>query len=136
MPTQPVNDHIASANFTAMMKPCHTLFDGQPKNWPAFENHLLMEAGNPNIRWNSELIHFQLIENATKPFSFLEAFFNIPETMVDALKDDLKRDKLEYLQKTASQLYRLYSLKTTLKNCLTPDLARDIKPSMPPGISN
>jgi hypothetical protein len=56
--------------------------------------------------------------------------------MIDALKDNLKCTKEEDLQKTASQLYILYSLKTKIKNCLTPDLARDIETSMPTEISN
>jgi hypothetical protein len=77
------------------------------------------------------------MENTTKPFNFLEGYFNIPETMIDALKDHIKQAKQEDLQKPASQLYRQYSLKTKLfKNCITPDLARDIKTSMPTGISN
>jgi hypothetical protein len=33
-------------------------------------------------------------------------------------------------------MYKLHCLKTKLKNCLTPDLALDIKISMPPGLPN
>jgi hypothetical protein len=62
------------------------------------------------------------MDTTDKPFNFLEGYFNIPE-QVD-------------LVKPVSQLYRLRSLKTKLKNRLTPDLARDIKTSMPTGISN
>jgi hypothetical protein len=60
------------------------------------------EAENPTIRWNQELIHFQLMETATKPLNFLESNSLIPETMIDALKHDLKRTKHEDLQKCAS----------------------------------
>jgi hypothetical protein len=56
--------------------------------------------------------------------------------MIGALQDDLQRAKQEDLIKPASQLYRLHSLKTKFKNCLTPDLARDIETSMPTGLSN
>jgi hypothetical protein len=56
--------------------------------------------------------------------------------MVDALKDDLKCTKQENLQKPASQLYKLYPLRKKIKNCPTPDLARDIETFIPTGISN
>jgi hypothetical protein len=56
--------------------------------------------------------------------------------MIDVLTYDLKRPKAEDLQKENSQLYKLYSLKTKLKNCLKPDLALDTKTSMPTGVSN
>jgi hypothetical protein len=61
-----------------------------------------------------------------QPFNFLEGYFNIPETMIDALQDDLKHNKQVDLVKPASQLYILHFLKTKLKNCLTPDFANDI----------
>jgi hypothetical protein len=34
------------------------------------------------------------MDNTTKPFKFLEGYFNIPETIADALKDDLKCAKM------------------------------------------
>jgi hypothetical protein len=95
-----------------------------------------MRLKNPTIGWNQELVHFQLMDTTAKPFNFLEGYFNIPETMIEALQDDLKRTKEIDLVKPASQLYRLYSLKAKLKICLTSDLACDIKTFMPTGISN
>jgi hypothetical protein len=136
MPTQPVNDHRASAHFTMMTRPCEIIFDGKPKNWPEFEHHLLNEAENPTIGWNQELLNLQLMDTTTKPFNFLEGYFDIPETMIGALQDDLKRAKQEDLMKPASQLYILHSLKTKLKNCLKSDIARDIETSMPTGTIN
>jgi hypothetical protein len=50
MTTQPVNDHRASANFTATTKSCDVLFDGQSDDWPMFKHHLLNESENPTIR--------------------------------------------------------------------------------------
>jgi hypothetical protein len=76
------------------------------------------------------------MDQTTKPFNFLEGYFNIPESIIDVLKDDLERTKAEDLQKQSSQLYKLYSLKTKIKNCLTPDLARDIKTAMPTRVSD
>jgi hypothetical protein len=136
MATYPANDHRASAHFTAMTKACDMLFDGKPENWPAFESHLLNEAGNLTIGWSCELLNFQLIDQTTKTFNFMEGYFNILDSMIDAMKDDLERTKAEDLQKQTLQLYRLYSLKIKLKNCLTPDLARDIETSMPDEVSN
>jgi hypothetical protein len=118
MPTQPVNDHTASAHFTTMTKPSEILFDEKPKNWPEFEHHLLNEAENPTIGWNQELLNFQLMDTTTKPFNFREGYFNIPDTMIGALQDDLQCSQQEYLMKPASQLYRLHSLKTKLKTVL------------------
>jgi hypothetical protein len=119
-----------------MTKACDVLFDGQPGNWPIFENHLLNKAENSTLGWNNEIINFQLMENTTKPFNFLEGYFAIPDNMADELKDDIKCTKQEDLQRPTSQLYRLYSLRTKIKNCLTPDLDRDIESSMPTRISN
>jgi hypothetical protein len=56
--------------------------------------------------------------------------------MIEALQEGLTRSKQIELVKPASKIYRLHSLETKLINCLTPDLARDIKTSMPTGISN
>jgi hypothetical protein len=81
MPAQPMNDHRTTAYFTVMTKPCDVLF---------VEHHLLNEAENPTIGWNQELIQFQLMDTTTKPFKFLEGYFEIPETRVGALQDDLK----------------------------------------------
>jgi hypothetical protein len=85
MSTQPVNNHRASAHLTAMTKAWDVIFDGKPKNWPAFENHLLNEAENPTTGWNHKLIHFQLMDTTTQPFNFLKGYFNTPETMIDVL---------------------------------------------------
>jgi hypothetical protein len=76
------------------------------------------------------------MDQTTKPFNFLEGYFNIPEIMIDALTEHLERTKAEDLQKQNSRLYKLYSLKSKLQNCLTPDLAPDIKTSMPTRVSN
>jgi hypothetical protein len=54
-PAQTINDHRTTAHFTAMTKYSETLFDGTPEKWPAFEYHLLTEAGNPAIRWHQEI---------------------------------------------------------------------------------
>jgi hypothetical protein len=136
MPAQPINDHRASAHFTVMTKPSEILSNVKPENWPEFEHHPLNKAENPTIGWNRELLNFQLMDTTTKPFNLLEGYFDIPETMIGALHDDLQRAKQEDLMKPASQLYRLHSLKTKLKNCLTQDLALNIETSMPTGLSN
>jgi hypothetical protein len=78
IPTQSLNDHRASSNFDAMTKAYYILFDGQPENWPASEHHFLNEAENPIIGWNKELVHLQLMDTTSKPFNFLEGYFNIP----------------------------------------------------------
>jgi hypothetical protein len=109
MPTKSVNNHRASAHFTATTKPSEILFDGKPKNWPEFENHLINEAENPTTGWNQKLLNFQLMYTTTTPFNFLEGYFDIPETMIGALNDDLTRSKQEDLMKLASQLYTLHS---------------------------
>jgi hypothetical protein len=76
------------------------------------------------------------MDKTTKPFNFIEGYFYIPKTMIGELQEDLQRAKKEDLVKSVSQLYRLNSLKTKLKNCLTLGLARDIETSMPTGPSN
>jgi hypothetical protein len=78
-PTQTMNDHRTSAHFTAMTKPSEILFDGKPENWPEFEHHLLTETENPTIKWNQELTNFQLMDETTKSFNFLEGYFDIPK---------------------------------------------------------
>jgi hypothetical protein len=85
MAAHPVNGHRASAYFTTMTKPSAILFDGKPENWPEFEHHLLNEDENPIIGWNQELVNFKLMDTPTKPFNFLEGYFDIPETMIGAL---------------------------------------------------
>jgi hypothetical protein len=60
-----------------------------------------------------------------KPFNFLEGYFNIPESMINALKDDLQRTKSDGIQKQNSHLY-----------ILTPYLAHHTKPLMSKGVSN
>jgi hypothetical protein len=56
--------------------------------------------------------------------------------MTCALQDELINAKQMDLVTPGSQLYKLHCLKTKLKNCLTPDLARDIETSMLTGLSN
>jgi hypothetical protein len=56
--------------------------------------------------------------------------------MTCTLLDDLANAKSVELVTPASQLYQLHCLKTKLKNCLTPDLAHDIKSPIPLGLSN
>jgi hypothetical protein len=77
-PAQTMNDHRTSTDFTVMTKPSEILFDGKPKNWPEFKHHLLTETKNPTIGWNQELTNFQLMDETTKPFNFLEGYFDIP----------------------------------------------------------
>jgi hypothetical protein len=50
--------------------------------------------------------------------------------------DDLADAKIVDIISQASQLYKVHFLKTKLKNCLTSDLAHDIKAYMPLGLSN
>jgi hypothetical protein len=92
-PTQTMNDHRTSTHFTAMTKPSEILFDGKPENWPEFEHHLLTETENPTIGWNQELTNFQLMDETTKPFNFLEGYSNIPKSMIGILQDDLQNAK-------------------------------------------
>jgi hypothetical protein len=56
--------------------------------------------------------------------------------MIGVLQDDLQNAKQIDLVIPGSQLYKLHCLRTKLKNCLTLHLARDIKTSMPTGLSN
>jgi hypothetical protein len=128
-PTQTINDHRTSAHFTKI------LFDVKPENWPKFEHHLLNATENPIIAWNQELMHFQSEDDMMKPLNFLKGYFDIPDTTIRALQDDLQQAKQIDLVRPESQLYKLHCLKTKLKNCL-PDLAHDIETSMPTDISN
>jgi hypothetical protein len=91
-----------------MTTPLEILFDGKPENWPEFEHHLLTETGNPTIGWNQELTNFQLMDKTMKPFNFLEGYFDIPETMIGALRDELHQAKQIDLVRPASQLYKLH----------------------------
>jgi hypothetical protein len=67
-----MNYHRTTAHFTAITKPSETLFDGKPENLPAFEHHLLTEAGKPTIRWNQEITNYQRTDKTSDPFNFLE----------------------------------------------------------------
>jgi hypothetical protein len=134
-PAQTMSDHRSTAHFNVMTKPLDTLFDGTPGNWPAFENHLLTEAENPTISWNQDITNFQPNKNS-EPFNFLERYFDLPDDMTTKLMSDLADAKQIDLVQPSSQLFKLHCLKTKLKNCLTPDLARDIDASMPPGLSH
>jgi hypothetical protein len=131
-----MNDHIFSAHFAAMTKPSEILFDDTPETWPEFKHHLMTEAENPTIRWNQEITNFQPIDGTSKLFNFLEGYFDLPENMTLALLDDLKDVKQLDLVTPDSQLYKVHCLKRKLKNCLIPDLAHDIKTSMPLDLSN
>jgi hypothetical protein len=135
-PTQKMNDHRMASHFKGITKPSETLFNGTPENLPAFEHHLLTEAENPTIRWNQEITNFQPTDGTSKPFNFLEGYFDLPENMTGALMDDLENAKIVDLVTPASQLYKLHCLKTKLKNCLTLYLAHDIEASMPLGLRN
>jgi hypothetical protein len=106
-PTQTMNDHRISAHFTAMTKPSEILFDGTPDNWLEFEHHLLIEAKNRTISWNQELTNFQTMDKTSKPFNFLEGDFDIPESMICGLQDDLIKAKQMDLVTPGSQLYKL-----------------------------
>jgi hypothetical protein len=50
--------------------------------------------------------------------------------------NDLSDAKIADLISPASQLYKLYCLKTKLKNCLTSDLEHNIEASVPIDLSN
>jgi hypothetical protein len=134
-PAQTMSDHRSTAHFNAMTKPSDTLFDGTPENWPAFEHHLLTEAENPTISWNQDITNYQPNENS-ESFNFLERYFDLPDEMTNMLMNDLADAKQIDLVQPASQLFKLHSLKTKLKNCLTTDLTHDIDASMPPGLSH
>jgi hypothetical protein len=134
-PAQTMSDHRSTAHFNAMTRPSDTLFDGKPENWPAFEHHLLTEAENPTISWNQDITNYQPNENS-KPFNFLEIYFDLPDDMTTTLMNDLTEAKKINLVQPSSQLFKLHCLKTKIKNCLTPDLAHDIDASMPPGLNH
>jgi hypothetical protein len=134
-PAQTMSDHISTAHFNAMTKPSDTLFDRTPENWPAFEHHLLAKAENPTISWNQDITNYQPNENS-KPFNFLERYFDLPDDMTNTLMNDLTDAKQIDLVQPASQLFKLHCLKTKLKNCLTTDLTHEIDASMPPGLSH
>jgi hypothetical protein len=106
-----MNDHSISAHFTAMTKPSEIILDGTPENWPEFKHHLLTEAENPTIRWNHELTNFQTMDGTSKPFNFLEGYFDLPENMSCALLNDLINAKQMDLVTPGSQLYKLHCLK-------------------------
>jgi hypothetical protein len=76
------------------------------------------------------------MDENSKPFNFLERYFDLPDNMTNTLMNDLADAKIIDLVSPNSQLYKLHCLKTKLKNCLTTDLAHDIKASMPIGLSN
>jgi hypothetical protein len=135
-PDQTMNDHRITAHFTAMTEPPETLFVGTPDNWMAFEQHLLTEAENPTIGWNHEITNYQLTDETSEPFNFLEIYFDLHDNMTGTLMNDLADAKIVDLILPASQLYKLHCLKTKFKNCLTADLAHDIEASMPIGLSN
>jgi hypothetical protein len=135
-PAQTMNDHRTTDPFNAMTKPSETLFDGTAENWPAFEHHLLTEAENPTISWNQDITNYQPMDETSKPFNFLQRYFDLPDNMTNKLMNDLADAKIIDLVTQASQLYKLHCLKNKLKNRLTTDLAHDIEAYMPIGLSN
>jgi hypothetical protein len=56
--------------------------------------------------------------------------------MTGTLMNKIADAKIIDLISPSSQLHKLHCLKTKLKNCLTMDLAQDIKASMPIGLIN
>jgi hypothetical protein len=100
-----MNDHRFSTHFTAMTKPSEVILDCTPEHRLEFEHHLLTEAENPTIRWNQEITNFQPMDGTSKPFNFLEGYFDLPKNMTLALLDDLKDAQKLYLVTPASQLY-------------------------------
>jgi hypothetical protein len=112
-PVQTMNDHRSTAYFNAMTKPSEILFNRTPENWPAFEQHLLTEAENPTISWNQDITNYQPNEDS-KPFNFLERYFDIPDDMTYTLMNELADAKQINLVQPASQLFKLHSLKTKL----------------------
>jgi hypothetical protein len=134
-PAQTMNDHRSTAHFNAMNKPSDMLFDGTPKNWPAFEHQLLTEAENPTISWNQDITNYQPNKDS-KPFNFLKRYFDLPDDMANTLMNELADAKQIDLVQPASQLFKLHCLKPKLKNCLTTNLIHDIDTSMPTGLSH
>jgi hypothetical protein len=134
-PAQTMNNHRSTAHFNAMTRPSDTMFDGRPKNWPAFEHHLLTEAENPTISWNQDITNYQPNEDS-EPFNFLERYVDLPGDMTNTLMSELADAKQINLVQPASQLLKLHCLKTKVKKCLTTDLAHDLDASMPTGLSH
>jgi hypothetical protein len=96
-PAQTMSHHISTAHCNAMTKPSDTLFDGTPENWPAFEHHLLTEAENPTISWNQDITNYQPNENS-KPFNFLERYFDIPDDMTNTLTSLMQNKSISFSQ--------------------------------------
>jgi hypothetical protein len=113
-PAQTMNNHRSTVHFNAMTKPLDTLFDGTPDNWPAFEHHLLTEAENPTISWNQDITNYQPNKNS-KPFNYLERYFDLPDDMTNTLMNELADVKQIDLVQPASQLFKLHCLKKNLK---------------------
>jgi hypothetical protein len=128
--------HRTTAHFNAMTKPSETLFDGTPKNWSAFNHHLLTEAENPTISWNQDITNNQPTDENSEPFNFLKSYFDLPDKMKNTLIKDLADAKIIDLVSPNSQLYKLHCLKTKLKKCLMTYLAHDIEASMSIRLSN
>jgi hypothetical protein len=83
-----MNDHRSTAHFNAMTKPSYTLFDGTPKNWIAFEHHLLTEAEKSTTSWNQDITNYQPNKNS-EPFNFLERYFDLQDDMTNTLMNNL-----------------------------------------------
>jgi hypothetical protein len=89
---------------------------------------------NPTIGWSKDIISFKVM--GQDPEIILESYSDIPENMVSALTDDLKSTKTEDISRIDTKLYKFNSLKTKLRNCLTPAFGDGIEESMPEGTSN
>jgi hypothetical protein len=96
-----MNDHRSTAHFNAMTKTSDTMFNGTPENWPAFEHHLRTKAENPAISWNQYITNYQPSENS-KPFNFIERYFDLPDDMTNTLINELADAKQIDLVQPAS----------------------------------
>jgi hypothetical protein len=80
-----VSDHRSTDHFKETAKPSDTLFDGTPEN--SSEHHLLTKSDNPTISWNQDITNYQPNESS-KPFNFLERYFDLRDDMMNTLMND------------------------------------------------
>jgi chemotaxis protein histidine kinase CheA len=126
----------AAYHYNNMTKASDVLFDGKPKKRQVFEDHLTKEASNPIIGWSKYILSFQIIGKGPI-INLLETYFNIPPNMIVGLQNYLKdTTKGGGLNNLDTKLYKLKSLKTKLRNCLTHSFGDHIEESMPMDISN
>jgi hypothetical protein len=102
----------------SVTKASDILFDGQTKNWPVFEDHLVKEAENPTIGWNKDIIGFQIMGQCPV-INLLETYFDLPPNIITRLQGDLKDTKQEDLSNMDTKYYKLNAIKTKLRNCQT-----------------